>query len=81
MSTKIRAEWLQSERLTAEIRYVDRIIEGDTDVYEGPYTVRPELDAQTLTTAGKVMQKNLQIEEIPITTVSNTAGGKTVIIG
>ncbi len=80
-TTNIRAELLQTERITARIRYVDRITEGDAEVYEGPYTAKPALDAQTLHTAGKVMQKNVQIEEIPITTVSNTAGGNTIIIG
>ena len=57
------------------------IIGGDTEEYKGAYEVTPKLEAQTLPTALKVMRNDIEIKEIPITTVTNTSGGNTVIIG
>lgn len=57
------------------------VIGGDTEEYKGAYEVTPKLEAQTLPTAFKVMRNDVEIKEIPITKVSNTSGGNTVIIG
>lgn len=49
--------------------------------YEGSYEVTPALAPQTLSTAEKVLMKDITVEKIPITKVSNVSGGYTVIIG
>ena len=54
---------------------------GDTDEYEGEYTIVPKLAAQTLLTKDRVLRKDIPVEEIPITVTANTAGGNTIIIG
>ena len=66
--------------VTGTIRYVDHTGEGGPP-YPGPYEIRPALTAQTVQTAGMAMIKDMTVQEIPIETVSNTAGGNTVIIG
>ena len=53
----------------------------DVTLYEGDYEVTPKLEEQTLSTANKFMQNDVKINKIPITTVSNSSGGNTVIIG
>lgn len=57
------------------------VIGGDVEEYKGAYEVTPKLEAQTLPTASKVMRNDVEVKEIPITRVSNTSGGNTVIIG
>ena len=54
---------------------------GNTDEYEGEYTIVPKLAAQTLLTKDRVLRKDISVEEIPITVTANTAGGNTIIIG
>lgn len=50
--------------------------------YDGEYTVTPSAsDDKTLLTAGKTMTKNLKVEKIPFSEVTNTQGGTTVNIG
>ena len=49
--------------------------------YAGPYEVVPDLNAQTLETAGQLMREDVTIKPIPIYEISNTSGGTTVIIG
>lgn len=49
--------------------------------YTGPYEVTPNLNAQTLETAGQLMREDVTIKPIPIYEVSNNSGGTTVIIG
>ncbi len=51
------------------------------DLYEGAYTITPKLEPQIMATKNKMMQNNVTIEKIPVSTVSNSAGGNTVIIG
>ena len=78
---------------TTDVQIID--VEGDEDdandllidiydrfpEYSGQYEVTPKLEAQTLSTAFKTMNRDVEIKEIPITRVSNTSGGNTVIIG
>lgn len=42
--------------------------------YEGTYTVRPEVYAQELETAGKTMKENVSVEGVPFYEVSNDSG-------
>ena len=51
------------------------------DEYNGDYEVTPKLEEQILQTAEKVMQKDVKIKKIPITTITNSNGATTVIIG
>lgn len=52
----------------------------DVPEYEGPYEVTPQVEAQTLETAGKIMKNDVAVKAIPIYEVSNTSGGSTVYI-
>lgn len=78
MMERIRGVIRASATVSARVHYADHV--GGTP-YEGEYTVTPALSAQSLPTAGKTMREDVQIREIPIESVSNTAGGQTVIIG
>lgn len=50
-------------------------------MYEGPYDATPTVDGLTLATRCKSMSKDVSIEPIPIGSVSNASGGRTVTIG
>lgn len=56
---------------------------GDLDykMYEGPYEATPTVDGLTLATKGRSMSKDVSVEPIPIGSVSNDSGGRTVTIG
>lgn len=56
---------------------------GDLDypMYEGPYEATPTVDGLTLATKRRSMSKDVSIEPIPIGSVSNASGGRTVTIG
>lgn len=55
---------------------------GDVPVYEGPYSVTPQLsEATVLETKQKLMQNNVTVSRIPQYQVSNDADGVTLIIG
>lgn len=60
-----------------EVQIVNKVGE----VYEGEYEAVPKLEEQTLATAQKFMKDDIKIKQIPISVVSNTGGGNTVIIG
>lgn len=50
-------------------------------MYEGPYDATPTVDGLKLATKRRSMSKDVSIEPIPIGSVSNTSGGRTVTIG
>lgn len=52
----------------------------DVPEYNGAYEVTPQVDAQSLPTAQKLMADDVTINAIPIYNVSNTSGGSTVYI-
>ena len=56
---------------------------GDLDypMYEGSYDATPTVDGLTLATKRRSMSDDVNIEPIPIGTVSNASGGRTVTIG
>lgn len=56
---------------------------GDLDypMYKGPYDATPTVDGLTLATKGRSMSKDVSVEPIPIGSVSNDSGGRTVTIG
>lgn len=54
----------------------------DLPVYEGETVVTPKAGEETtLETAGKYLEENLRVKEIPQYSVGNDAGGTTFIIG
>lgn len=58
------------------------VIEGPNyPMYEGPYDATPTVDGLTLATSSRSMSKDVNIEPIPIGSVSNASGGRTVTIG
>lgn len=50
-------------------------------MYEGPYEATPTVSGLTLATRRRSMSKDVSVEPIPIGSVSNTSGGRTVTIG
>lgn len=70
-----------SLKLLDKVTVTTDVIGGDVAEYKGSYEVTPSLDEQTLPTSRKVMREDVIIKEIPITKVSNTSGGNTIIIG
>lgn len=62
--------------------HVIAVNSGDVPVYEGPYSVTPQLsEATVLETKQKLMQNNVTVSRIPQYQVSNDADGVTLIIG
>lgn len=51
------------------------------DIYEGPYTVEPDFDAQRLETKGLVMEDDVTVRPIGVSITENLSGGNTVYIG
>ena len=49
--------------------------------YDGEYEVTPATTAQTLETAQRFLEENVEIKEIPYAETSNEAGGETAYIG
>jgi hypothetical protein len=50
--------------------------------YEGTYSVTPSAhEAQTLNTAKKYLEEDVNVKKIPYSETSNTSGGNTVYIG
>ena len=62
-----------------DVQTITKYVGGD--IYTGSYAIVPKIKAQTIPTKDKVMIDDVKIEKIPITTVSNSSGGNTVIIG
>lgn len=54
---------------------------GGGEPYEGSYEVTPNWETQTLPTTGKTLEADIEVKPIPAEEVSNTGGGKTLIIG
>lgn len=72
---------LRSERLEMNIKDAVIIYEGG-EPYSGEYNVIPSTyNTQTLLTAHKILGDNVTVQKIPQFLVTNTAGGKTIIIG
>lgn len=76
------AEFEQNEILfEAELLNIQRVTEYvGGELYQGEYTVRPQFEEQEMQTKGKVMVKDVTINEIPVFRVGNTSGGITVYI-
>ena len=55
--------------------------ELDYPMYAGPYDATPTVDGLKLATKHRSMNDDVNIEPIPIGSVSNASGGRTVTIG
>lgn len=49
--------------------------------YDGEYEVKPKFEVQTLPTAEKYLARDVTVDAIEVSKVSNLSGGKTVYIG
>ena len=54
---------------------------GKLPYYEGDYVVIPKTVDQNLATENKSMRKDVTVKEIPVESVSNPQGGRTISIG
>lgn len=50
-------------------------------IYYGDYVVIPKVESQKLYTEGLLMEDDVEVKEIPISTVDNASGGQTSTIG
>lgn len=69
------------QNLPVDFGEVTEVSHDGVQEYTGPYEATPKVTAQTLPTKDKLMRDDLVVREIPITRVSNTSGGNTIIIG
>lgn len=58
----------------------DRPGDDDRDYYEGAYVVTPLWVTQTLATEERIMSQDVVVLDIPVSEVSNEAGGLTLTI-
>lgn len=66
----------------AETQIIEVLVPDlDIETYSGDYTVTPKVTGQTLETAQKYMEQNVEVRAIPYYEVSNPSGGNTVYIG
>ena len=71
-----------NQRLAVQFRdFQAVIIRPDAEYYEGEYEITPKVEAQTIPTAWKTMQRDMTVNAIPYFDVSNTSGGQTIYIG
>ena len=54
---------------------------GGLPLYTGAYEVTPKIEAQTLDTANRSMEKDVTIHAIPYYEVDNASNGQTIVIG
>lgn len=50
-------------------------------MYQGPYEATPTVDGLMLATRRRSMSNDVSVEPIPIGSVSNDSGGRTITIG
>lgn len=77
----LQVDFEAAQTFAVDFGEIHEVSNEEIPTYSGPYAVRPSLEPQTLETSGKLMEDNVQIEEIPIYVVSNNSGGTTVTIG
>lgn len=75
----LEAEIINDELLEAEL--LAEFVEVGAEDYKGAYIITPNFDEQKLETKGLIMRNDVTIHAIPVESVSNSSGGKTIIIG
>lgn len=86
---ELKGVLLELPKISAQIQFFQglngeigiKTINTGAESYNGEYIVRPSFEEQKLETANRVMLRDVEIEPIQTETVSNTAGGMTLIIG
>lgn len=68
--------WTDADQQTIVQEVLDELPQ-----YSGAYTITPDWQAQTLSTAGKLLSEDVQVQEIQTWETSNESGGTTYIIG
>lgn len=72
---------ITTEELIAELGPVQLSSGTAYEIFSGPYAVVPLRTAQTLETKNKLLDDDIDISAVPLSTTSNSGGGKTVSIG
>lgn len=82
ISTDLQVEFDEEED-SIDVDFGDRyeLLPEDIPSYEGDHEVIPSFADQMLDVSGLLMREDIKIEQIPVSRVSNNAGGMTVIIG
>lgn len=70
----------QDSALSVGVAPIIRAAPEGLEYYEGPYSVTPKVEAQTLATAEKYMTDDVTVNAVPFYAVSNNYGGSTVYI-
>ena len=68
-----------SPHINVNVSAITKVLPGG-DVFSGPYSVVPKVNAQMLNTADKYMAKDVSVDAVPFYSVSNQSGGNTVYI-
>lgn len=77
-----KAALVESGNDSAAVLIDDAIKTGELPPrYSGPYDVIPDFTVQTLQTENKMLTGNVTVQMIPVHSVTNLSGGKTVTIG
>lgn len=59
---------------------IDSIDDETHEPYEGPLSIIPKFEEQSLPTGGRALDEDIVITSIKVTTVGNVGGGNTLII-
>ena len=76
----VKVSIIPQEPVNVQVGAVTRTSANDIPVYDGPYEAIPKVEAQTLTTAKKLMTDDVTVHGVPFYEVSNDQGGNTVYI-
>ena len=71
---------VETESISVNVGSTTMIASSDVEIYDGPYEVIPKVNSQALSTAGKMMNDDVTVLEVPYYEVSNQFGGNTVYI-
>lgn len=78
---EISVENARPQKVNVEQDVIIVPVYKDATLYEGEYDITPKVEAQTLRTAQKILEQDVNISAIPYAEVQNNANGKTVTIG
>ena len=76
----VKVSVIPQETITVHVDTVTRTSSNDVPVYDGLYEAIPQVEAQTLHTAKKLMTDDVTVHGVPFYEVSNDQGGNTVYI-
>lgn len=79
VASKLHGDISTQDKLLGSVS-ISSVFTASNEVYNGPYSVTPSVDAQTLNTKEKTMVDDVTIQKIPYYEVSNNSGGLTATI-